>query len=188
LSADDSNVDRKGSGKRYKKSKWTKEELRLKEVEALRLRVEEQKSYQEIADLEDWPTGEAARRGIDRALSRNTGTNIEEKRANHIARLERMLADIRPLMDEERHLIEEVEVEGDKGVTISRRRKNTQLEATQMGLKIMAEIRKYEPGLEVPTKNELTGADGAALPFIVQMTMPAPDPGTKVVDQEDLSK
>lgn len=144
--------------------------------------------YEEIAAKEDWPSADSVSRAINRALSRHTGTNIEEKRANHIARLEKMLTDIRPLMDAERHLIEEVEVEADKGTTISRRRKNTQLEATQMGLKIMAEIRKYEPGLEVPTKNELTGADGAALPFVVQMTMPAPDPGTEVVNQEDLAK
>lgn len=89
-------------------------------------------TYEDIARQVGWADSESARKAILRVINRNTISDLDERRSQHLARLEGMY----------RALAAKI-ARGDE-------------KAIEAALKILAQERKYIGGLEVPAQMDVT--------------------------------
>lgn len=164
-----------------------KAERLLRDQEAVRLKCVEGIGYRDIAEKLGYHDASSAQKAVTRTLGRDLQANVEHYRQLHMDTLQSWLEKLAPLIAGEMQEVEEVETDtdGEKSThSIAKRRKKQQLDATNTGLKILAEMRKYVGGLEVPSKVEASGPAGG--PFVINMMMPQPNNEIAPVKQDEL--
>ena len=182
---DDSKPAEKGP--KTGKGHLNKAERLLRDQEAVRLKCVEGLGYEEIAKRLGFHDSGGAQKAVTRTLGRDLQANVEHYRQLHIDTLQSWLENLAPLIAGEMQEVEEVETETDgekSSHSVAKRRKKQQLDATNTGLKILAEMRKYVGGLEVPSKVEASGPEGG--PFVINMMMPQPNNEIIPVKQDEL--
>ena len=174
-------------GRKTGKGHLNKAERLLRDQEAVRLKCVEGLGYEEIAQRLGFYDSGGAQKAVTRTLGRDLQANVEHYRQLHMDALQSWLEKLAPLIAGEMQEVEEVETDtdGEKSThSIAKRRKKQQLDATNTGLKILAEMRKYVAGLEVPSKVEASGPEGG--PFVINMMMPKPNNEIIPVKQDEL--
>lgn len=120
--------------------------------------------YREIARLVGWKSAASAHRAVMNALAALQAEPAEALRDLELTRLDAMLSG-----------------------GLWRRARTGELAAIDRVLRIMAERRRYVPGLEVPVAKEMTGPDGG--PMVVELSIPEPDmAGTRVIPEGQLAE
>ncbi len=173
--------------RRYKKSQLTRAALIAQDAEAARMKMDG-KTYEYIADVLKYSSDSGAFDAVQRGLKRIASPDdMVAMRDWHVEQLKHMYDLLEPQRRGEMDELEITETDTLKGSSISRTQKKRQLEAIATSQKLLAEMRKYVPGLEVPVRQEVSGPDGG-VPFQVVLSMPAQDPNTEVIDEDDLGR
>ncbi len=168
------------NGEKPKRKRLTKAQQQIRNIKAVKLLIQGL-SYQEIADALMFASASGAWKAIDKTLTELPFPEAEQHRRIQHERNQAIVSRLLPevLVDP----LDDVDFDQDG----SAKRARILLENRNATVDRIMKVHDRDAkllGLDAPTKQEITGNNGA--PFEVVMTWPMPDPNTEVIPQEEL--